>query len=372
MMIRIEPLEHSHKKWISVKGTLWGRAKTFVEALPNQHYSTTYKCYCIPYSKEALEQIWALGKITAIDVSKWKSVDIDSWRGSQEILLPNGYHEMLVKVRYSEATVNSYESQFKRFLQFIKPKTCDEFVEADIDKYLLHLVEVKKVSISTQNQVINSIKFYLEQVKRGERKVYWVDRPMKEQKLPTVLSESEVIALLRAVRNQKHRCILMLLYSAGLRMSELLSLKKSDIDAERGLINIHAGKGRKDRVTLLSKVAYQQLNDYLTQYNPGHFVFEGPGKEGYSSRSVNNIVKKAASRAGITKNVSAHTLRHSFATHLLEHGTDLRYIQQLLGHENSKTTERYTHMTKKGFEKLVSPLDGLMGGANLQPGNKDI
>src|SRR5436190_3221970 len=357
-MISIEPLEHSHKKWISIKGTLWGRAKNFVEAFPNQHYSTAHECYCIHYSREALDQVTELCKITAVDASKWEGVDLERW---QEVFLPIGYHEMLVKVRYSKATVDNYESQFKQFLLFIRPKTCDDFAEADIDKYMVHLVEVKKVSISTQNQAINSIKFFLEQVKRGERKVYWVDRPMKEQKLPVVLSELEVAGLLGAVRNQKHKCILMLIYSAGLRMSELFSLKRSDIDVERGLINIHNAKGRKDRVTLLSQVAYQYLQDYLTQYNPRHFVFEGAGKKEYSSRSVNNIVKKAAVQAGITKNVSAHTLRHSFATHLLEHGTDLRYIQQLLGHENSKTTERYTHMTKKGFEKLVSPLDSLMG-----------
>jgi integrase/recombinase XerD len=323
----------------------------------------------LPYSREVLDKVSALGKITAIDVSKWKDLDLDSW---QETSVPIAYHEMLVKVRYSKATVENYESQFKRFLQFIRPKTCDAFVESDIDKYMIHLVEVKEASISTQNQAINSIKFYLEQVKRGERKVYWVDRPMKEQKLPTVLSELEVAGLLRAVRNQKHKCILMVLYSAGLRMSELLALKKTDIDVERGLINVRSGKGRKDRVTLLSKVAHQHLQAYLTHYDPEHFVFEGADKKKYSSRSVNNILKKAAAQAGITKNVSAHTLRHSFATHLLEHDTDLRYIQQLLGHESSKTTERYTHMTKKGFEKLVSPLDSLMGVGNLPLNNKDI
>jgi integrase/recombinase XerD len=159
----------------------------------------------------------------------------------------------------------------------------------------------------------------------------------------------------------KHKCMLLLLYSAGLRISELLGLRPGEIDYDRKLINVRGGKGKKDRVTLLSNVAAQFLLDYVELMKPKEFLFEGPGGKAYGATSVNKIIKRSAEKAGIRKNVSAHTLRHSFATHLLEHGTDLRYIQSLLGHESSKTTERYTQVTKKGFENLVSPLDRMAG-----------
>ncbi len=236
----------------------------------------------------------------------------------------------------------------------------------------MHLVTIKKVSISTQNQAINAIKFYLERVLRGERKEYYVERPLKEWKLPTVLSEEEVQALLVQTKNLKHRCMLFFLYSAGLRISELLSLKHASIDADRGLIYVRGGKGKKDRVTLLSRVAYAYMNEYIKKYEPVTWLFEGPGGCQYSSRSVNSIIKRSCRLAGIGKQASAHTLRHSFATHLLERGTDLRYIQTLLGHESSLTTERYTHVTRKGFELLVSPLDNLVCTLTLNQDNKGI
>jgi integrase/recombinase XerD len=150
-----------------------------------------------------------------------------------------------------------------------------------------------------------------------------------------------------------------LLYSSGLRISELLNLELQDIDGARKLIHVRGGKGRKDRMTILSEVANNYLQSYVEKYQPRKWVFEGPGFVRYSAKSVNNIVKRSAKLAGIGKNISAHTLRHSFATHLLENGTDLRYIQALLGHESSKTTELYTHITRRGFERVKSPLDNL-------------
>lgn len=150
-----------------------------------------------------------------------------------------------------------------------------------------------------------------------------------------------------------------LLYSSGLRISELLTLRWSDIDSDRKIICVRGGKGNKDRITLLSTAAYNLLVEYMKVYQPHDRLFEGPTRQPYSSRSVNKVIHECAGKAGIKKRVSAHTLRHSFATHLLEHGTDLRYIQILLGHDSSRTTERYAHVTKKGFERIMSPLDYL-------------
>jgi integrase/recombinase XerD len=372
-MIYLERLQHRGVDCISFSGSLKGEAFTIVNRHPQRMYSATHKCYYIPYTPEALGEITAaLQKVTQVDCSRCVMEEVIA-APPVEVNLPPRYTETLIKLRYSEATLENYVVQFKLFLAFIAPKGADEITDEEIHRYLLYLVEERKVSISTQNQAINSIKFYLERVHGGERKVYTIGRPNQEWKLPTVLSVQEMQALFQQVKNLKHRCILFLLYSAGLRMSELLALRWEDIDALRGIITVRSGKGNKDRITLLSKVALTALEQYRELYRPEVLVFEGPAKDHYSARSVNNIIKLAATRAGIVKNVSAHTLRHSFATHLLESGTDLRYIQSLLGHESSRTTERYTHVTKRGFEQLRSPLDNMPVQGNLDSTtNKEI
>ncbi len=186
-----------------------------------------------------------------------------------------------------------------------------------------------------------------------------MDRPRSEKKLPTVLSEQEVGNLLNATENLKHKTILMLCYSAGLRLSELINMKIKDIDSSRMQVRIKQAKGKKDRYSLLSVKLLQVLREYFKKYKPKEWLFEGATGGLYSARSIQLIMHDATLKAGITKKVSVHTLRHSFATHLLENGTDLRYIQSLLGHESSKTTEVYTHITTKGFDQIKSPLDKL-------------
>ena len=190
-------------------------------------------------------------------------------------------------------------------------------------------------------------------------KFYFIDRPKKERNLPIVLSQEEVKQLFSVVTNLKHKTILMLAYSAGLRMGEVLNLKLVDIDRERFQIRVEEAKGKKDRITTLSTRLVVVLDQYYEQYKPTYYVFEGRDGTKYSSSSVQNIVKRAAAKAGIMKRTTMHTLRHSFATHCLEQGIDLRYIQSMLGHESSKTTEIYTHVTTKGFENIKSPLDFL-------------
>lgn len=194
----------------------------------------------------------------------------------------------------------------------------------------------------------------------GQRKFYFIDRPNKEKTLPSVLSTQEVIDILKQTENIKHKAILMTIYSAGLRISESINLKFKDIGSDRMQIRVEQGKGKVDRYSLLSVRTLMILREYYKQYRPTVWLFEGVKKgEQYSTRSIQQIFQDAVHKAGITKDVSVHTLRHSFATHLLENGTDLRYIQSLLGHANSKTTEIYTHITTKGFDQIKSPLDTL-------------
>ena len=221
------------------------------------------------------------------------------------------------------------------------------------------MVQERGISASSQNQAINAIKFYYEKVKGGARKFYQLERPLKETKLPTVLSVEEVQAMIKSTKNLKHKTMIMLCYSAGLRLGELLNLKPNDIDSDRMQISIKGAKGKKDRYTLLAEKLLPLLRDYYKKYGPKEYLFEGETGGQYSERSMQTVVKEALQRGNVKKYATVHTLRHSFATHLLENGTDLRYIQNLLGHSSSKTTEVYTHVTSKALSGLKSPLDNL-------------
>jgi len=202
--------------------------------------------------------------------------------------------------------------------------------------------------------------FYYEKVMKGQRKIYMIDRPRKETFLPEVLSQEEVVKILNATENLKHKAILMTIYSAGLRISEAINLKIKDIDSGRMQIRVEQGKGKKDRYTLLGNKTLEVLRKYFVQFKPEVWIFEGQKGERYSTSSIKSILRESVHKAGIKKHITVHTLRHSFATHLLEAGTDLRYIQSLLGHSSSKTTEIYTHITTKGFDQIKSPLDKLL------------
>jgi len=280
--------------------------------------------------------------------------DVPNYRPCPEI-----YVLKLRELRYSEHTIQSYTNLFEEFINYYHSFDIDRIDETMITAFLRYLVIERKVSISYQNQAINAIKFYYERVLGGQRKVYLVDRPRSETKLPVVLSQEEVCEILKATVNLKHKAILMTIYSAGLRISEAIQLKVSDIDSQRMQIRISQAKGKKDRYTLLAVKTLDLLRQYFRLYKPKLWLFEGQKGEQYSNRSIQAILKASLSKTKIQKRVTVHTLRHSFATHLLENGTDLRYIQSLLGHSSPKTTEIYTHVTTKGFDQIKSPLDRL-------------
>ncbi len=267
------------------------------------------------------------------------------------------YKSLLIQKRFSANTQRIYCHYFGDFINYFNGTNIDDITKEEINNYILSLIKNNKISISQQNQRINAIKFYYEKVLGREKQYYEFHRPIKEHKLPKVLSKNELKQILNSCSNIKHRCILMLIYSAGLRRSELLNLTVSDIDSERMVINIRVAKGMKDRISLLSDNLLQLLRIYYKEYKPKKYLFEGQSGGKYSPTSVANILKKAAIKAGIKKAVTPHMLRHSFATHLLEQGTDLRYIQQLFGHKSSKTTEIYTHISKRAIDKIKNPVD---------------
>lgn len=271
---------------------------------------------------------------------------------------PAAYIERLETKRYSSSTARSYVTHFARFINAFPDKALHELSEADIQSYLHGIVKLG-YSLSHQNQAINAIKFYYEQVLDMPQRFYDIDRPRPERKLPKVLSEEEVSRMISATTNMKHKAILLTIYSCGLRLSELLNLKLSDIHGDRCTVLVRDAKGKKDRQTIIGVNALNFLRKYYVVYRPKHYVFEGEGGGRYSAKSVQHIIARALLKAGVCRHATAHTLRHSFATHLLENGTDLRYIQVLLGHSSSKTTEIYAHVSTKRLRDIVSPADRL-------------
>ena len=260
---------------------------------------------------------------------------------------------------YSEQTIASYLSAINHFANWLIAEKVTQVNDECVEKYLYHLKQSEKRSISSMKQTIASLKFiYTDILNRNIPDSLQV-RFRKEEKIPVVLSESEVAKIFNGITNLKHKAILMTIYSSGLRLNELLSLQIKDIDFDRGLITVKQGKGRKDRQSVLSQSLKKVLNQYYGEYRPKEFVFEGQKGGKYSPSSVQAIMKKAVKKAGIKKHATVHTLRHSFATHLLENGTDIRFIQELLGHKRLETTQIYTHISKIAFERIKSPLDRL-------------
>jgi len=270
---------------------------------------------------------------------------------------PIEYIKHLELKRYSINTARIYVSLFSKFVAHFKLKDLLDINELDIKEYMLEAAKGK--SASYQNQMINAIKFYYEQVLDMPQRFYDFGRPRKEHRLPVVLSEGEVIKLIDSVSNLKHKAILVTIYSCGLRLSELLNLKIKDIESDRHLVVVRGAKGNKDRTTVLSETTLALLRKYFKIYRPKNYLFEGASGESYSAKSVQNILKCGLTAAKINKKASPHTLRHSFATHLLENGTDLRYIQTLLGHSSPKTTEIYAQVSTRSLNNVASPIDRL-------------
>jgi integrase/recombinase XerD len=261
--------------------------------------------------------------------------------------------------RYSWRTIKSYKNALRSFIKFYDDTKPSLLTRKQINAYIYHLVKEHHITESYQNQICCAIKMFYCEVANQADKVEGLVQAKKPQKIPQVLTESEVSRLLKAVDNPKHRCILTIIYSAGLRLGEVTHLKLTDLQFEHHRIFIRDAKGKKDRCTILAQRAEKCLREYIALYQPVHWLFEGPDGGPYSDRSVQSIFTAAKERSKINPLATTHTLRHSFATHLLEKGLDLRNIQELLGHESSKTTEIYTHITQKSWAKIKSPLDDL-------------
>jgi site-specific recombinase XerD len=344
--------------------------QALIKELNQPRWSKEFSMVYIPNTKKNLTEVfekfrgvaWINGNsfFKEKPIRNNQPVDINWYRNRSKMTsykyIPEAYLRKLELKRYALNTCKTYIIQFEKFINHFSNKDIVTLSEGEVRSYLQHLISQKK-SNSYLNQAINSIKFYYEVVMGMPNRFYSIERPRKQLQLPKVVSKKEIFTILEHTNNIKHRCIIGLLYSAGLRRSELLNLRITDIDSNRMLIFIRNAKNNKDRYSLLSQTILKDLRIYYKQWKPKTYLFEGALGKKYSAESVAKIVRSASAKSGILKKITPHMLRHSFATHLLEDGTDIRYIQTLLGHSSTKTTEIYTQVALNNFKSIRNPLD---------------
>lgn len=369
--ISLKHLFINNEKQIGLKFYPDKTINVFMKTLPNIKWSKKFGVAYIKNNKQNLATIFKTFKGVAwvncqhfFPKAKSKSnntpVTVNDFRKRQPIEgyinCPEAFLQKLELKHYAINTAKTYIQLFEKFINHYKAKDFNTIDENDIRTYMQTLIQAGK-SGSYINQMINSIKFYYEIVLEMPNRFYSIERPRKVESLPKVISLEEVQSIIEHTNNIKHKCIVSLLYSAGLRRSELLNLKLEDIDSKRMVITVKHGKGNKDRITILSQSVLEDLRIYYKAFKPKVYLFEGIKGKQYSHTSVLKIIKNASKKANIKKNITPHMLRHSFATHLLENGTDLRYIQVLLGHSSSRTTEVYTQVAINNIKTIKSPIE---------------
>ncbi|MBL0048106.1 MAG: site-specific integrase [Bacteroidetes bacterium] len=346
--------------------------------LEGARYSVSIKAWHLPDTEEYRKR-FRVGeapiqkperKAPPIEAIQPKLSSIPAPAAEPAIISPPIPDEILQKVesfrrwlnsrRYSSNTIKTYTDALRSFLKFFPGRSLDSFSNQDVISYNNDYIVKKRLSASYQNQVVNALKLFFSTIENRQIEIDLIHRPKRPKLLPNVLSKDEVKAILTASLNLKHRAMLSMIYSCGLRCGELLSLKPEHIDSNRCLVIVKQAKGRKDRIVPLSLKMLELLREYYKCVRPTVYIFEGQIKgERYDERSLQLVLKQSLAKANITKPATLHWLRHSYATHLLENGIDLRYIQEILGHSSSRTTEIYTHVSNKELQRIRSPFDSL-------------
>jgi integrase/recombinase XerD len=366
---------HNNRMKLFMKFDYDAKAIELVKTLPGVKWSQTEKKWHIGYHPEALNNIRNTFKNTGVyiqtlndinDVVKPRPAEVKKpsdalpYLNKEQKEKVDQFKYWLQSKRYSESSVTTYVDSIQIFLRYYANKSLNEITNDDLIAFNNNYILANHFSASYQNQVVNAVKLFFRTVEGKQLYPELVHRPKREKPLPNVLSKEEVKLILNALGNIKHKAMLSLIYSCGLRRSELLNLKLTDIDSKRGLIIIRLAKGKKDRIVPLSEKILEILRTYYSAYKPKEWLFEGQETgDPYSENSLANVLKQALLKSNIQKPVTLHWLRHSYATHLLENGTDLRYIQEILGHSSSRTTEIYTHVSNKSIQRISSPFDSL-------------
>lgn len=368
--LHIETAEHRDRAVMCLRFERQPDIEAALRKIPGVRWSRTLRSWYLPYSDDSARQVQAkIGPLANIltfekKTFEWELTPKDAIATQSSCSFDHQtvtrFIEWLASKRYSPNTIKTYSDALISFLRFAHPKELSEVTEADFIRFNNDYILAHEFSASYQNQVVNALKLALSAMEHRKLNPAYIHRPKREKTLPNVLSKQEVKALLNALSNEKHRAMLSLIYACGLRCGELLNLRAEHIASDRGLLIIKNAKGKKDRVVSISPKTIDMLRTYFKAYRPAKFLFEGVViGEPYTARSLQLVLKQALNKAKIYKPVTLHWLRHSYATHLLEAGTDLRYIQELLGHKSSTTTEIYTHVSQKALTQIKSPFDDL-------------
>jgi len=367
--IELIPDKHREKAVILVKFEFNKILADLIKNYETALWSQTKRCWYIPANNFNFAYFFehfkgkAFINYTAFENSvmqKKEKRDECLQNSSTNDRLVESFRIWLTHKRYSPNSVNTYTEMIKKFLRVDLGKYLSLYTNDDIVAFIHKHIVQKGYSFAYQNQMVSALKLFFREIIKTEIRVDALSRPRREHKLPNVLSKEEIKAILDAPTNIKHRTMLSLIYACGLRRSELLNMKIADVDSKRHMLIIRNSKGYKDRQVPISDKTIEMLREYYKAYKPQIWLFEGQKSgEKYSEESLAKVLKHAVNKGNIRKPVTLHWLRHSYATHLLEAGTDLRYIQELLGHKSSKTTEIYTHVSQKSLQKIKSPFDDL-------------
>lgn len=339
------PVKHRGDKRIAVYFNYNQELIARLRKLEDVRWSSTMKAWHVPDNDENRKRfkLEAVKSLTTVHLQK--IANFKRWLDAK---------------RYSANTIKTYTEVLSTFLVYYHDKPVEAITNKDVSDFNNDYILLNKLSISYQNQFVNAVKLFFRVIQETQIDVELIFRPRRAKKLPNVLSKEEVRLILEATKNLKHKTMLSLIYACGLRSGELLSLQPEHIDSNRGVLIIKQAKGMKDRIAPLGRSLIEMLRVYYKTFKPKRYLFEGQQESlPYDARSLQQVLKQSLGRTAITKPVTLHWLRHSYATHLLENGTDLRYIQEILGHRSSRTTEIYTHVSTKSIQKIISPYDQL-------------
>lgn len=393
-VITLSPLLHRNKECIGIFFTSNRLLNNVVKTIPGVKWSQSHKCWynalsrenynsilkaidtnAVIDNKELKQYLQRKSKLTGAAPTEKQAVKPIAFSPSKQLISHQNLNALAAFVQqlklksYSPSTIKTYRNEFCQLLQTIKNKHVDTLTSNELKRYMVYAMEKERISENTAHSRLNALKFYFEQVLKKEKFFWEIPRPKKPQQLPKLLNEEELRKLFNSLENKKHKAMLFTAYSAGLRVSEIVNLKIKDIDSSRMQIFIERAKGKKDRYVNLSPVLLDILRQYIKNYKPKPLVYLFESDQTgfcYPARTVQQIFTNAKNKAGITKEVGIHSLRHSFATHLLDKGTDIKFIKDLLGHFDIRTTERYLHVSKQKLVNIISPLDDLFKNQDIE------
>jgi len=380
----LKPFIHRGAEQIAIVFTHNKKINDVVKKIKGVKWTETHKCWYVPLTKEDCQRIiGVLKELAKPDLSELRvwlekrnkilimknssgqgqsftTKALTTYALSDENLKQLDIFVKTLQLKaYSKNTIRLYKDELLMLMRLLAKSPIQLLKPGHIKSYLLWLLQVKKSSESKVHTSVNALKFYFEQVLLQPKFFFEIPRPKKPWQLPRVLAADQVRKMILATSNEKHKTMLMVAYASGLRLSEILNLKMEDINSARMVIEVRRGKGKKDRQVVLSEKLLQQLRKYFKIFKPKTWLFESRPGQQYGYRSLQMVFSRTKTHAGIKTQGGIHVMRHSYATHLLENGTDLRLIQELLGHNSIKTTIRYTHVSQAQIGKVKSPLDDL-------------